>query len=102
MESTNVKRPLCTNQIGVTHMSFWWLDPEFALFLLFLLTVMWGILLAYAIERKRIDHIPVFVFILALWLTYLLGPLAMVRYAIYLYGMVPLYPALVMSKETED
>ncbi|MBR5079083.1 MAG: hypothetical protein IKX30_10105 [Victivallales bacterium] len=34
-------------------MSFWWLDPEFALFLLFLLTMMWGILLTYAIVRKE-------------------------------------------------
>ena len=34
-------------------MSFWWLDPEFALFLLFLLTMMWGILLAFAIKRKE-------------------------------------------------
>lgn len=34
-------------------MSFWWLDPDFALFLLFILTMMWGILLAYAIVRKE-------------------------------------------------
>ena len=34
-------------------MSFWWLDPEFALFLIFLLTMMWGILLAVAIARKE-------------------------------------------------
>ena len=34
-------------------MSFWWLDPEFALFLLFLLTMMWGILLTFAIKRKE-------------------------------------------------
>ena len=34
-------------------MSFWWLDPEFALFLLFILTMMWGILLVYATMRKE-------------------------------------------------
>ena len=34
-------------------MSFWWLDPEFALFLLFILTMMWGILLVYASMRKE-------------------------------------------------
>ena len=34
-------------------MSFWWLDPEFALFLIFLLTMMWGVLLAVAIARKE-------------------------------------------------
>ena len=34
-------------------MSFWWLNPEFALFLLFFLTIMWGILLVYAIDRKE-------------------------------------------------
>ncbi len=54
---------------------------------------------AYAIDGKKISYIPVFAFILALWLTYLLGPLAMVRYAIYLYGLVPIYPALVRSEE---
>ena len=54
---------------------------------------------AYAIDGKKISYFPVFAFILALWLTYLLGPLAMVRYAIYLYGLVPIYPALVRSDE---
>ena len=34
-------------------MSFWWLDPEFGLFLLFLLTMIWGILLTYAIMIKE-------------------------------------------------
>ena len=37
----------------MTHMSFWWLDPEFGLFLLFLLTMIWGILLTYAIMIKE-------------------------------------------------
>ena len=49
------------------------------------------IMFVYAIEQKKIPFIPLFVFVLFLWATYLLGPMAMVRYANYLYGIVPLY-----------
>ena len=48
-----MKRPLCTNKTGIVRMIFSCLDPEFALLLIFLLTMMWGILLAYAIARKE-------------------------------------------------
>ncbi len=39
-----------------------------------------------------------FIFIGLLWLTYLLGPVAMVRYALYLYALVPVWPAYLLSK----
>ena len=52
---------------------------------------LFAVMFGYAIDKKRKDFISVFIFILMLWATYLLGPLAMVRYAIYLYGIVPLY-----------
>ncbi len=58
-----------------------------------------AVMFGYAIEKKRKEFITVFIFILALWATYLLGPLAMVRYSIYLYGMVPLY-FMILTKES--
>ncbi len=39
-----------------------------------------------------------FIFLGLLWLTYLLGPVAMVRYALYLYALVPVWPAYLLSK----
>ncbi len=41
-----------------------------------------------------------FIFLGLLWLTYLLGPAAMVRYALYLYALVPVWPAYIQSKES--
>ncbi len=58
---------------------------------------LFAVMFGYAIDKKRKDFITVFIFILALWATYLLGPLAMVRYSIYLYGMVPLYFMLLVK-----
>jgi hypothetical protein len=39
-----------------------------------------------------------FIFLALLWLTYLLGPVAMVRYALYLYTLLPVWPAYLLSK----
>ena len=52
---------------------------------------LFAVMFGYAIDKKKKDFISIFIFILMLWATYLLGPLAMVRYAIYLYGIVPFY-----------
>lgn len=41
-----------------------------------------------------------FIFLGLLWLTYLLGPVAMVRYALYLYALVPVWPAYIQSART--
>ncbi len=43
-------------------------------------------------------YIVQFIFLGLLWLTYLLGPVAMVRYALYLYALVPVWPAYLLSK----
>ena len=57
------------------------------------------IMFAYAIDRKMMVYLPVFVLLFALWLTYLLGPVALVRYVIWLFGIVPLYFVMVYEKE---
>ncbi len=60
------------------------------------------IMFAYAIDRKKKAYIPSFFLIFALWLTYLLGPVALVRYVIFLYGMVPLYLGLVYEQDEQN
>ena len=57
------------------------------------------IMFVYAIEQKKTAFLPVFVFVLFLWATYLLGPMAMVRYSNYLYGIVPLYFAEIFKEK---
>lgn len=57
------------------------------------------IMFAYAIDKNKKTYIPSFIFVFALWLTYLLGPVALVRYAIYLFAMIPLYFSLVLSED---
>ena len=47
---------------------------------------------------KKAVLIP-FVYLGLLWLTYLLGPVAMVRYALYLYALVPVWPAYISSRQ---
>lgn len=60
------------------------------------------IMFAYAIERKKKVYIPIFVFMLALWLTYLLGPVALVRYIIYFYAILPLYFVMISEPKQEE
>lgn len=57
------------------------------------------VMTAYAIEQKRKTFIAVFPFIVILWCTYLLGPVALVRYTTYLFTIVPLYFVVIMEKE---
>jgi hypothetical protein len=59
------------------------------------------IMFGYAIDNKNKPYIVVFFFIFALWLTYLLGPVALVRYVIYLYGIVPIYFVMIINKKKE-
>ena len=57
------------------------------------------VLTAYAIDQNKKKFISVCTFILMLWCTYLLGPVALVRYTTYLFAMVPLYFVIIMEKE---
>ena len=45
----------------------------------------------YSLEKKKNGFIVIGVYTIAYWATFLLGPVALVRYAIYLYAMVPFY-----------
>ena len=55
-----------------------------------------------AVLNEKKAYIPSFFLIFALWLTYLLGPVALVRYVIFLYGMVPLYLGLVYEQDEQN
>ena len=44
--------------------------------------------------KKKAVSIP-FIYLGLLWLTYLLGPVAMVRYALYLFALLPVWPAYI-------
>ena len=60
-----------------------------------------AIMFAYIIDRKQKEYIPIFVFMLALWLTFLLGPVALVRYIMYFYAIIPLYFVMIYKPEIE-
>ncbi len=51
----------------------------------------------YAIKEKGAKFILPSLLILALWATYLLGPVAMVRYALYLYALIPVWPEYIRT-----
>lgn len=57
------------------------------------------VMAAYAIDKNKKKFITICAFILMLWCTYLLGPVALVRYTTYLFAMVPLYFVIIMEKE---
>ena len=52
------------------------------------------IMFGYALDRRKKDFIIVFSFTLTYWITFLAGPMVLVRYTTYLYAIVPLYFAL--------
>ena len=60
-----------------------------------------AIMFAYIIERKQKEYMPIFVFMFALWLTFLLGPVALVRYIMYFYAIIPLYFVMIYKPEIE-
>ncbi len=64
--------------------------------LFYLFVIMFG----YAVYKKKTSFVVVFLYTLMLLGTYFLGPVALVRYAIYLYTFVPLY--LCMLKENKE
>lgn len=54
----------------------------------------------YLLKTKKKAVLIPFVYLGLLWLTYLLGPVAMVRYALYLFALLPVWPEYVRSKAT--
>lgn len=52
----------------------------------------------YLLKTKKKTMLIPFVYLGFLWLTYLLGPVAMVRYALYLYALVPVWPSYIRSE----
>lgn len=60
-----------------------------------------AIMFAYAVDKKKKAYLPVLIFVFALWGTYLLGPVALVRYVMFLYGMVPLYFAMICEQKED-
>lgn len=61
-----------------------------------------AVFFGYALEKRKKGFIAAFVFVFALWLTYHLGPVALVRYTTYLYAMIPIYPALVLADQRTE
>lgn len=53
----------------------------------------------YILKDKKLKLCIPFIFVGLLWCTYLLGPAAMVRYALYLYFIVPVLPEYIGSEE---
>ena len=98
---TNSKIPAIFNYYLQFHTSEYALDKSLALILYapatFFLVFM--IMFAYAIDRRKVKYISVFSFILTFWATYLLGPVALVRYTVYLFVMLPLYLCVVCEKD---
>ncbi len=61
-------------------------------------TYFWVTMFAFAVLLyKRRKEAMVFAFVLLVWLTFLLGPVALVRYVAFLYYLVPFVLALLLS-----
>lgn len=60
------------------------------------------VMFAYVIDKRKWIYLPVFLFILMLWFTYLLGPVALVRYTTYLFAIIPLYLIIIFDKEPQE
>lgn len=59
------------------------------------------IVFGYALVNKNRSFIPVLFFTLIFWATYMLGPMALVRYTTYLFAIVPLYTVIIKKKKYE-
>lgn len=53
---------------------------------------------AYAIRKKNKAYLTVYIFALIYWCTFLLGPVAMVRYTTYLFAILPLHLCLLRKQ----
>ena len=72
-----------------------WIFAPATYFIAFLLTFVW---LVYKRRRESLALLAV----LLIWLTFLLGPVALVRYVGFLYGMIPLEIALLAKPKEEE
>ena len=72
-----------------------WIFAPATYFIAFLLTFVW---LVYKRSRESLALLAV----LLIWLTFLLGPVALVRYVGFLYGMIPLEIALLAKPKEEE
>ncbi len=61
----------------------------------FLFVIMFG----YSLYKGMKNYNIIFLYILMLLGTYLLGPVVLVRYSIYLYGIIPLYFVLINNRK---
>lgn len=57
------------------------------------------IAVAYSVHRKQKAYYPVFLLMGLLWLTVLLGPIALVRYVLFLFFGLPLILSALLKKE---
>ncbi|MBQ7926209.1 MAG: hypothetical protein IJ335_07935 [Lachnospiraceae bacterium] len=55
------------------------------------------LVLAYMLWQKRRAQLLVLGFVLVLWLTFLLGPVALVRYVAFLFYLIPFYTAMILQ-----
>ena len=60
------------------------------------------LMLGYSVIGRAGEYISILAFVFVFWLTYLLGPVALVRYTGYLYVMIPFYALLILFKESTD
>ncbi len=56
------------------------------------------VMFGYSIIKRNKAFISVFLYTLVYWLTFMLGPMVLVRYTTYMYAIVPLYVVLIMDK----
>lgn len=60
-------------------------------------------MLLYATEKKKKGFVVAGIFVFVYWLTFLLGPVALVRYAMFLFALLPFYLLLPAgNKETVE
>lgn len=56
---------------------------------------MFCVMFGYAAIKKNRSFLVIFIYTLAYWATFLLGPMALVRYVTFMYAMAPLYFVLI-------
>ena len=65
--------------------------PVYLIFAPALFFYIFILMFGHALLKKNKPFIAIYAFILVFWSTYLLGPMALVRYTTYLYAILPLY-----------
>ncbi len=76
--------------------------PVYLLFAPAVFFYLFILMFGYCIVRRLRMFYPVFVFGLAYWCTFLLGPMVLVRYTTYMFAMVPIYFVLIFDKRRAD